>query len=67
MRVIRTVVLLLVAAFVINVIREGADYPLPQTLPLLGGHEPSAIYDGLGGAGLLLLLVWGLHRLGQRK
>ena len=61
MRAAAVVCVLLVSALLVNWLRSGQDFPIVQTLPFLGGHEPS-LYD-FGGLVLLALAVWGALRL----
>lgn len=61
MRTVKVTMIVIVSALLINWVREGAAFPLPQTLPFLGGYRPG-IYDA-GACGLLLICAWGLLRL----
>ena len=61
MRAAAVVCVLLVSALLVNWIRSGQDFPIVQSVPFLGGHEPS-LYD-VGGLCLLALMGWGAMRL----
>ena len=61
MKTLKIVLVVILAAVVINLIRGGEDFPLPHTLPLSGGFRPG-VYD-LGALGMVLLCIWGLVRL----
>jgi hypothetical protein len=51
-----TVIVIIVWAAVVNTLRMGADYPLPQTLPFCSGKPPH-IYDFVGCAVLAISLL----------
>lgn len=61
MRAAIVICILLCSALLINWLREGESFPIVQTLPFLGGHDPG-LYD-FGGLVLLGLAVWGALRL----
>ena len=67
MKIIWAVLIIVLIAALICWVRTGADvFSIVEALPLLGGHEPSWLWDALGGGGLLLITAWGIRRL-QRK
>ena len=61
MKALKIVLIVILAAVIVNMIRGGEDFPLPHTLPLAGGFSPG-VYD-LGASGLILLCLWGLARV----
>ena len=56
------VLVVLLIAVLINAVRQGSDFPLVQTLPLLGGDRPSWLWDGAA-AVMLLITYFGIRRL----
>jgi hypothetical protein len=64
MKAFMIVIVVIVTAVVINWVRCGDAFALPQALPFLGGKDPG-VYD-LGACGLLLLCLWGIIRLRRR-
>jgi len=63
MKFLKIILVVVVAAAIINFVRGGDIFPLPQVLPFCGGHAPSVAYDVMGGLGLIALCGWGLKRL----
>lgn len=63
MRPIAIALIVLLAAALINFIRGSECFPLPRVLPMCDGRSFSMQY-ALGGIALILLLIWGLRRLG---
>jgi len=63
MKAFKIVMIVLVAAVVLNLIRGRESFPLPHVLPLAGGFSPG-MYD-IGGLGMILLCIWGLLRVSR--
>ncbi len=61
-RVVALLVILVLTFSLIGWLRDG-DWHIARALPLLGGNEPSWLYDAFGGAGMLVIVLWGLRRL----
>jgi hypothetical protein len=59
------IVLVLLLAALINWVRQGAGFPIVQTLPLLGGKEPSVLWDGAAIV-MLAITAWGIRRVARR-
>ena len=57
--------MILLIAVLIRAVRDGADFPLVQTLPFLGGERPSWLWDGAAVV-MLLITYWGVRRLQRR-
>lgn len=66
MRAFWIVLVVLLIGVLINAVRDGAEFPLVQTLPLLGGDRPSWLWDGATMA-MLLITCWGIRRLYRRS
>ena len=62
MKAAKIVLILIGVSALINFVRQGADFPLPQAFPLCDGRLPSPSYL-LGGLCLIVLLCWGFSRL----
>lgn len=62
MKAAQVILVILITAAIINYLRGGDGFPLPQVLPLCDGRPFSSSY-ALGGIALLFLLFWGLRRL----
>ncbi len=62
MRLLKVVIVLLLALTLILSLRTGRDFPLPQVLPLCDG-QPLSLEYAAGGIAILCLLAWGLRRL----
>ena len=56
------VLMILLIAVLINAVRGGADFPLVQALPFLGGDRPSWLWDGAAIV-MLVIALWGMRRL----
>ena len=67
MKIAKIVLIVTIAAAVITWLRAGEDFPLPRVLPFCGGYPPSALYDVIGGIGIVLIFLWGLARLRRRE
>jgi hypothetical protein len=63
MTTFRIVLICLFSCLLIRWLRQGSSFPIVQTLPLLGGHQPG-LYDA-GSFLLLLLAIWGFGRLAR--
>jgi hypothetical protein len=62
----KIIAVLIVAGTLVNFLREGRNFPLPQVLPLSGGDSPEGMYT-LGGIIAVLIILWGLSRIGRPK
>ncbi len=66
MRFFWIIVIVLLFAAVICWVRDSATgFHVIQALPLLGGKEPSILWDGATVV-MLLIVIWGVRRLGQK-
>ena len=61
MKAVKIALIIVFISLLIAWVRGGADMPIQQVFPLLGGHRPD-IYD-LAGIVMLLITCWGLKRL----
>ena len=66
MKAAKFTVLLIVILVLLNWMRGDYDHRLPQVLPLLGGKDPSWLYDG-GGVVLIVIALIGLGRLARNR
>lgn len=60
----KMIAVLIVTGALVNFLREGNKFPLPQVLPLAGGDSPQGMYT-VGGILAVLIILWGLCRIGQ--
>lgn len=65
MRSVIICLIILIIAVVINWAREGEGFHIMRVFPFLGG-DPIDLYD-IGGIGLLIVLMLGIHRLKQNR
>ena len=64
MKAAQVILAILITAAIINYLRGGDGFPLPQALPMCDGRPFSGSH-ALGGIALLFLLFWGLRRLSR--
>jgi hypothetical protein len=55
---------ILIAAVVINFLRDGRTFHIAKVLPFASGRDTVPLYDW-GGVILLCLFAWGLYRLNR--
>ena len=65
-RVISIVATLLFAFALITWLRD-SEWHIVKAFTLVGGHEPSFLYDIVGGGSMLLITIWGPKRLARRS
>ena len=65
MKALKIIFVLLCVALLINFVRSGAAFPLPQVLPGCDGKALDPVYFA-GGVALIVLVLWGLRRLSCR-
>ena len=63
-QLVAIVIVIVVTAALVNFLRVGADWPMPRVLPGCDGLPLSPMHF-LAGAVLILLMLWGLRRLGR--
>jgi len=65
MKSVKICLIILLAAVLINWVREGDGFHISHVLPFMSG-KPISFYD-IGCIGLLCLLFWGIGRLKKNK
>jgi hypothetical protein len=66
MKAIKLCLIIVIAAVVINFLRDGRLFHIAKTLPFAGGPERISQYDWAGVI-MLIIFLWGLHRLKRNK
>jgi hypothetical protein len=64
MKVTKIVLVIVVALIVINSVSEGFSFKLPMVLPFMGGQRQPYFYE-VAGVIMILIMLWGLKRLGR--
>jgi hypothetical protein len=65
MKIIKITLIIIFISTLICAVRLGDEYPIVQVLPFLGRGRP-LIYH-IGGILIILITMWGLHRLRKNK
>ena len=63
-QLVAIVIIVIVTAAIVNFLRGGENWPLPQALPGCDG-KPLSLIHLLGGIAIIFLIFWGLRRLGR--
>jgi hypothetical protein len=66
MKVTKIVLVVVVAWIVINAVSRGYDFKLPMVLPFMGGKGKPYFYE-VAGVVMILIMLWGLRRLGRNS
>ena len=66
MKAIKLCLIILIAAVVINFVRNGRLFHIAKILPFAGGHERISQYDWASVV-MLIIFLWGLYRLNRNR
>ena len=66
MKWIKLILIIMIAAVVVNFIREGRLFHIAKILPFSHESDPISLYDWAG-VMALLICAWGYYRLQRRK
>jgi hypothetical protein len=65
MKVFKITLIIILLSILVNAVRQGEDYPILQTLPLLGGWRPFKYQ--IASIIVVCITVWGCHRLRKNR
>ena len=66
MKPVKLCITILIAAVIINFLRDGRTFHIAKVLPFSNGPEKTGIYDWACVI-VLIIIVWGLYRLKKRR
>ena len=66
MKAIRLCLIVLIAAVVINFLRDGRTFHIAKSLPFSNAPERVGVYD-LAGVVMLVICIWGFYRLKRNR
>ena len=65
MKVFKITLIIIFLSILINEVRQGDNYPILQTLPLLGGYRP--LKYQVASIVVLCMAAWGCYRLRKNR